>query len=139
MPAHTGRFHLEGRWIACLLIVLLSLSAGCSGAAKTSSAPAAVEAYLTALVNRDANRLSSLSCAAWEAQARQELTAFTAVKITLQDPNCQETGKNGNFTLVSCSGKIVANYNGEDSEISLEDRVFKTVQEGGDWRMCGYQ
>ena len=83
--------------------------------------------------------LTSLSCAAWEADAKTELNSFGAVTARLEDLSCNEAGKDGNFTLVACTGKIIANYNGEDQTINLADRTYKMVQEGGDWRMCGYR
>lgn len=124
-----------------LCLVLLVLLAGCKGKgnAKGNTSTGAVQAYLEALVAKDANKLSELSCKAWEPQARQELDSFAAVTPTLKDLNCTKTGKGGDATLVSCSGKIVANYNGEDQEINLSDRVFKAIEEGGEWRMCGYK
>ncbi len=124
----------------CLLALagLLFLTA-CSGSIKADNPAAAVEAYDQALVSKDANKLSSLSCAAWEADAKTELDSFAAVSANLVDPNCQESGQDGDYTLVSCTGKIIANYNGEDLEINLGDRIYKAIQEGGEWRMCGYR
>jgi outer membrane murein-binding lipoprotein Lpp len=126
------------------LIWLLALAgsvllAACSGSAKANNAAAAVQAYEQALVSKDADMLSNLSCAAWEADAKTELDSFAAVSVKLVEPNCQESGTDGDYTLVSCSGKIVANYNGENLEINLGDRIYKAIQEDGEWRMCGYR
>jgi hypothetical protein len=57
----------------------------------------------------------------------------------LKDLDCQETGKDGDITLVRCSGKIEANYGNEILEIDLTRRAFQTVYEAGEWRMCGYR
>jgi hypothetical protein len=122
-------------WINILLGLLI---AGCAGS-QTNTAPATTQAYINALVSKDATMLTSLSCAAWEADAKTELDSFGAVTARLEDLSCKETGKDGNFTLVACTGKIIANYNGEDQTINLADRTYKMVQEGGDWRMCGYR
>ena len=88
---------------------------------------------------KDANRLANLSCAAWEAEAKNELDSFGAVSARLEEPSCQISGEDGEYTLVSCTGKIIADYNGENLEINLGDRTYKAINEGGDWRMCGYR
>src|SRR5512146_557497 len=91
-------------WLLLAGVLMLTL-AGCASGGKSNSAAAAIEAYNQALVAKDENRLSTLSCAAWEADAKTELNSFGAVKTTLQDQKCQESGKDGDLTLVSCTGK----------------------------------
>lgn len=125
---------------AIMAIFTLLILAGCSGGGQSGSGAAgAVEAYNQALVAKDAERLSTLSCADWEQDARTELESFGAVKTTLEDMRCQESGTEGDFTLVTCSGKISADYNGEILEIDLADHTYQVKMEGGDWRMCGYR
>jgi len=114
----------------------LTLSA-CSG--NRSGPVDAIQSYLQALVNKDTEHISTLACSAWEADARTELESMTAVTVSLQDLNCQESGKDGDVTLVSCSGKIVANYGNEVLEIDLSERKYQAVYEAGEWRMCGYR
>ncbi len=126
------------RMFSFFVLYLLTVSwlAACS----ESSGPAkAVKAYYEALAAKDASRLANASCAAWEADAKTELESFGAVQISLGEVSCQESGHDGEFTLVSCSGKISADYNGEILEIDLADHTYKAIQEGGDWRMCGYK
>lgn len=120
-----------------LSVLLLLALVACSSAA--GGAPQAVQEYLQALVSQDTNRLVARSCAEWESQARQELESFVAVKARLEQLSCQVGEKEGSYTLVTCSGKIVANYNGEDQEIKLSDRTYRAIQEGSEWRMCGYR
>ncbi len=120
-----------------LVLIILGLSA-CSGQG-SSNASTAVENYLTALVAKDANQIINYSCAAWEENARQELRTFDAITVKLQDLSCQESGQEGETNLVSCTGKIVANYGNEILEIDLSERDFQAVNEGGEWRMCGYR
>lgn len=125
-----------------VLTILLSslfvlLLAGCAGG--KSEAAATVEAYLAALVGRQADKLSTLSCAAWESSALTELDAFQNVEAQLVDLSCSETGKDGDTTLVTCGGKITASYNGELQEFPLGDRVYELVDEGGELRVCGYR
>jgi hypothetical protein len=123
-------------WLGILVIVLAA--AGCSGSSSDAAA-AAIENYLDALVSKDAPRLVNASCAAWEVDANLELDSLAAVTVNLRDMDCQVSGQDGEVTLVSCTGALVANYEGEDQELLLSDRVYQVIQEGGEWRMCGYQ
>jgi hypothetical protein len=126
------------RTVSILLLVVFTCLAlpGCS---KKTGAATAIETYIKALVARDANALKNASCAQWEGYAQVELDSFTAVSITLDGLSCQEAGKDGTGTLVSCTGKIKASYNGENQELDLNNRTYRAVQEGSDWRMCGYK
>ena len=123
--------------ILLLASLFLALLAGCAGGKADSAA--AVEAYLTALVNGQADQLATLSCADWESSALTELDAFQNVAAQLVDLACSETGKDGETTLVTCSGKITASYNGELQDFPLGDRVYQLVSEGGELRVCGYR
>lgn len=122
--------------LIALLLSLLLLSA-CSSA-KAESAQT-VEAYLQAMIAKQSDTLSNLSCADWESSALTEMDAFQNVEAQLVDPNCSESGKDGDTILVTCSGKITASYDGEQQEFPLSDRVFQVVTEGGELRVCGYR
>jgi hypothetical protein len=119
------------------LIVLGFLLAACSGGGGTASG--AIEAYLQSLVAGDPVQAVNLACAAWEEQARTEAASFESVEVSLEDLACQEAGASGEATLVSCTGRILAVYEGEQQEISLAGRTYRAVQEGGEWKMCGYE
>ena len=121
-----------------LILALLLLLAACSAASPVNSAASAVESYLQSLVRRDLNGAVNASCAAWEEQARLEYNSFEAVKLELQDVQCKETGQDSPYTLVACTGTIVANYGNEDLQIDVADRSYQVIQEGGEWKMCGY-
>jgi hypothetical protein len=125
--------------VAAILFTLSTLLTACGGAAAGGGAPQAVEAYLQALVAGDQPKLTSLSCAAWEENAKLEVDSFQGVKAALDGVSCKETGKDGDAALVTCDGKIVATYGNENQELPLNARTYKAVQEGGEWRMCGYQ
>jgi hypothetical protein len=122
-----------------LVIITVVFLGGCGGASQGSGAAGAVEDYLQALASRDLNRVVSASCAEWEPQARVEYDSFAAVKLELKDLSCQETGQAQPYTLVGCRGTIIANYGAEDLEIDVADQTFQVIQEGGEWRVCGYQ
>ena len=123
--------------LSFILLAWLGLSA-CNTGTSAASAPAAVEGYLQALVAKDENQMINLSCAAWEAQAKQEFNSFSAVELKLENLECQTTGQQGEYTLVSCSGSMIASYGAEDLQIDVAERNYQLIQEGGDWRVCGY-
>lgn len=125
-----------------LALVLLSVFflAGISACSNDSGGPAAaIESYNHALVEGKADQLSTLSCADWEADAQNELASFAAVEVSLENMACSESNKEGDNVLVSCSGKIIANYGNEVLEIDLADRLYLAILDGGEWRMCGYR
>jgi hypothetical protein len=107
-------------------------------ASNTDNAPVqTVEDYLTALVEKDANRLTTLSCGDWEDDALLELDSFQAVTARLEGLACEQTGTDGDTALVLCNGNIVATYNNEDQQLDLSVRTYQVVQEGGEWLVCG--
>ena len=121
--------------IVFMALAALSLTACASS---DSSAPVkAVEDYLTALVEKDADRLSTLVCGGWEEHALIELDSFQAVSTRLDGLACEQTGTDGDRALVLCNGKIIATYTNEDQEIDLSTRTYEVTQEGGDWVVCG--
>jgi hypothetical protein len=122
-----------------LIVLAAGALAGCaSGGASAGAAQTTVQSYLQALTAKDATKLSNLSCKTWESQATMELDSFQAVATTLNGVACKETGKDGANTLVTCTGKIVASYNGENQNLDLSGRTYQVTQEGGEWRVCGY-
>jgi hypothetical protein len=123
-------------FLACMAGLLALLSA-CTTA--ESEAVQAVNTYLEALAAKDADRLVSASCADWESSARLEMDSFAAVTPELVEVLCQESEMDGEATLVACTGQIKLDYNGEIMDLELSGQLFRTVQEGGEWRMCGYQ
>ncbi len=120
-----------------LLLTLITLLTGCSGTG--GDAASGVENYLEALVNKDAPRLVNYSCAKWEADANLELDSFAAVEVRLENMACQVNGEDGEIALVACTGALIANYEGEDQQFDLADRIYEVVNEGGEWRVCGYR
>jgi len=126
------------RFFLILFTIIATLSLAACGAANTNDAPAkAVEDYLNALVEKDADRLSTLVCGEWEDEALIELDSFQAVSTRLEGLACEQTGTDGDTALVLCNGKIIATYTNEDQEIDLSTRTYQLTQEGGDWLVCG--
>jgi hypothetical protein len=126
--------------ILALISILLLLPFGLAGCDSVDSgATVAIESYLKALEDKDLNQMINLSCTEWESQAKLEYDSFAAVDVTLEEVHCQENGGQNEYTLVSCTGRIIASYGAEDLVIELSERGIKAVQQGGEWRMCGYQ
>jgi len=120
-----------------LALVVPMLLGACSGG--TQPAAKAVEDYVNALVAKNADRLSALSCANWESSALTEMDSFQAVQIRLEGLACTVSGTDGANTLVSCQGKIIASYNNEDQTFDLSLRTYQVVQQGGNYLVCGYK
>jgi hypothetical protein len=121
-----------------LLILLAFMQVACQKS-QASSVSGVVEDYFEALVAKDANQAVNLSCADWEEQAQLDADTFAINPATAENIQCKTAGEDGDATLVSCTGKLVLDYNGEKQEIDLAGRVYRVVQEGSEWRMCGYK
>ena len=122
--------------ILILVIVSTLLLSAC--ASKSNNGPTkAVEDYLNALVAKDSNRLTTLSCKDWENEALLELDSFQAVTTKLDGMSCAQTGTDGDTALILCKGKIITTYNNENQELDLSTRTYQVVQQGSDWLVCG--
>lgn len=124
-------------FLIVLVTILFTLLLTACGSGKTDAPAKAVEDYLNALVAKDADRLSTLSCGEWEDDALLELDSFQAVTARLEGLACEQTGTDGDTALVLCKGNIVATYNDEDQELDLSVRTYQVLQEGGEWLVCG--
>ncbi|HEY5730377.1 MAG TPA: hypothetical protein VIS72_10025 [Anaerolineales bacterium] len=109
-----------------------------SACASNTDAPAqAVENYLNALVDKEADKLPTLVCGEWEEDALIELDSFQAVTATLENVSCSQTGTDDETALVLCTGNIVLSYDNENQNIDLSTRTYQVVEQGGDWLVCG--
>jgi len=118
-------------------ILAAALALAACGTSDAEAPAQAVENYLTALVEKDGNRLPTLVCGDWEADALIELDSFQAVTARLENLACSQTGTDGETALILCTGNIVATYNGEDQALDLSGRTFQVTQEAGEWLVCG--
>jgi hypothetical protein len=119
-----------------LIVCALSLLMTACGT-KQDRAGIAVESYLNAMVSKDSSKLSALSCSDWEQSAQTELDSFQAVEVKLQNAICATTGKEGDKTLVTCQGKLVATYGSENQELDLSKHTYLVIEQGGEWLVCG--
>jgi hypothetical protein len=122
-----------------VLLILLAFMIVTCQKSQDSDASSVVGDYFKALVAKDANQAVNLSCAGWEEQAQIDADTFAINPATAENVQCKTAGGDGDATLVTCTGKLVLDYNGETQEINLADRTYRVVQEGGEWRMCGYK
>ncbi len=121
-----------------MLIALALAGIVLTACSSNTDAPAqAVENYLNALVNKEADKLPTLVCGEWEEDALIELDSFQAVTARLENVACSQTGTDGDTALVLCTGNIVATYNDEDQKLDLSVRTYQVVEQGGDWLVCG--
>ena len=124
-------------WVSLTVTICFLVLSACS--AKQSPSVQAVQTYLKALAAKDADTMVSVSCADWESSARLELDSFTAVTPELVDLQCEEASTQDGAVLVACTGMLKLDYEGEVQNLDLSGQFFRTTQEGGEWRMCGYQ
>jgi hypothetical protein len=117
------------------LILFLSLIVLIAACSQTGDPGAVMLKYLEARVAADANAIRGLSCAAWESQAAMQADSFRSMNAQLQDVTCQQSGTDGDTTLVTCGGQIVTTYEGENREWALG--TYRMIQEDGEWKMCG--
>jgi len=115
------------------------LTSACTAINQPPDASAAVTSYLEALADKNEIGMVNASCTTWESQARQEYASFAAVTVSLKDVRCTVLSQSEGTAQVSCEGQIIANYGAEDLVIKLNERTYLVVNEGGEWRMCGYQ
>ena len=128
------------RKFAPFVFLMLATALLISACGKASDPAAkAVEDYLSALVNKDASAISSLSCADWESDALLELDSLQAVTTRLENLACTTSSTDETSTQVNCQGKIIATYNNENQELDLSVRTYQVVQQGGEYLVCGYK
>ncbi|KAA3643242.1 MAG: hypothetical protein DWQ07_22255 [Chloroflexi bacterium] len=121
-------------------VLLIVISSILLAACQSGPGPeAAIEGYILALVDKDEDSLISLSCNAWEEGARTDARAYDGVETRLEGLECEQSSASDGEAIVSCTGTIIGTYNGEDRPIDLAARDFLAVEEGGEWRMCGYR
>jgi hypothetical protein len=125
---------LRFRLFAFVLITLSFVLAAC---ADEGSASDAVENYLKAKIASDADKLTSLSCKDWEAQALLDAAPFESVDAKFDGMSCKEAGKEDQFTLVTCEGTLSFEYQGELRKQNLSEVSYLTIKENGEWKMCG--
>ena len=118
----------------CLLfgLILTACGGGSTPASNNDDAGKIVLQYLQAKIDSKRDTLQSLLCASQESNLDRETQSFSGVKAHLDNVICQ---KDANANTVTCSGAIVAEYNGENTNFPLTK--YNVVQEDGQWKWCG--
>jgi len=119
----------------CFLIGFAGMLAACGGGGASTTEDAAgqvVHQYMQAKIDTNADSIRNLLCAAQEANLDREAQSFAGVKAHLENVTCNQ---DANANTVTCSGAIVAEYNGENTTFPLTK--YNVVQEDGQWKWCG--
>lgn len=111
-----------------------ALLVSCGGGGSSSPAET-VQNYLEAKVEGDAETIRGLICVEMEGLIAQEAASFASVEARLEDASCAQSGTDGAYTLVLCTGQIVATYGTEDTSFPLG--TYRAVEEDGEWKWCG--
>ncbi|PJF32610.1 MAG: hypothetical protein CUN52_00755 [Phototrophicales bacterium] len=134
-----------------LLVLMISLLAGCGGGEGSPTTSDSTEAvttesgavqvvlrHLTLLVNKDEMGFAQTLCPAYEGDGMREFRSFGAVEASLNDVSCAEDGTNGDVVLVLCTGTIDLVYQGEDTRgLDLSRVPYRVINDDGEWKVCG--
>ncbi|MCD4687143.1 MAG: hypothetical protein K8S97_14540 [Anaerolineae bacterium] len=138
MPTHTIHKRQPPRPIRSALWLILLFALLLTACAESAKPEDAVPPYLKALLSNDQDQLLKSVCPAWEAEAQRDLDAFSGITGELQNADCEKAGAADGYTLVTCTGTMVLDYNGELRDRPLEGQTYRVKQIDGDWKMCGY-
>jgi len=127
------------RLCIAIIVILGLILAGCGGSAGNAAininedaAGNIVIQYLQAKIDGKKDTLQGLLCASQEANLDREAASFSGIKAHLDNAVCK---KDANANTVTCSGAIVADYNGENTSFPLTK--YDVIQEDGQWKWCG--
>ena len=121
-----------------IIVIFGLMLAGCGGGGTApinindDAAGNVVLQYLQAKIEGKKDTLQGLLCASQEANLDREAASFSGVKAHLENAVCK---KDADANTVTCSGAIVADYNGENTNFPLTK--YNVVQEDGQWKWCG--
>ena len=113
-----------------LLIILTVIMTACVSSGEQAGPADTVLQYMQAKIDGNTELLASLLCAELESTLNREAQSFATVDAMLEDAACTSDGD-----IVTCTGAIVADYGGEDTEFPLTS--YRVVQEDGTWKWCG--
>ena len=124
----TGKRAMAGGIWTILLLSLILVACGGGG-----DPAEAVEGYLQAKVEGDAEQIRALLCSEMESVLDREIHTFDSVTgVTIEGMACQRVGDGD---VVDCQGTIVALYGSEETEFPLV--AYRVVEEDGEWKWCG--
>ncbi len=66
--------------------------------------------------------------------AKRDADAFSGITGKLQGAECRTAGTDGEYTLVTCTGTMALENDGERRDRSLASQTFRVKQVHGDWQ-----
>ena len=90
-----------------------------------------VLSFLTAKAAGDRETLSTLICVAQETELDAQALSFAGYGARLENAVCNVASAD----LVTCTGQIAVNYNGEARNFPLG--TYAVIEERGAWKWCG--
>jgi hypothetical protein len=112
--------------------------AACGGGGGAGDPGKTTESYLQAKIAGEESAIRGLLCAEMETVLDREVNAFASVTgVELVDMACtRDAASSGEGeAVVTCAGKIVAQYGTENTEFPLAS--YRLVQEDSEWKWCG--
>jgi hypothetical protein len=113
-----------------IILSLILMVVACAPSGEQADPSDTVLQYMQAKIDGDKDALSTLLCAELESTLNREAQSFVTVDAVLEDATCTSDDD-----VVTCTGAIVADYGGEDTEFPLMS--YHVVQEDDVWKWCG--
>lgn len=99
-----------------------------------------VEVYLDAVTaKKPIAEVIGYVCADYETDARTEADSYGAVTAKLSDLECKTEMLETDRAVVTCTGSISVNYNGETRAIDLTDFRYTLHSVDQQWKICGVE
>ena len=123
------------RYLILITLLLTLLLAGCAKEGKSTDV---IGNYIKAKAAADQDKLVDLACNAWQQNALLDAAPFASTENKVENMKCSETGTDGDYTLVACTGTLIVGYGGEaPREQDLGAVTYRAIKEDGEWKMCG--
>ncbi len=124
--------------VRLILFSLMILSVVLTACSKIENSPAnTVQAYWEAVVARDRDTISQLTCADYEVTALNNFDSFQSVELKLEGISCASSELPDGSAEVNCTGLLKASYGAEDTDFDLSIYRYQMVSEKGSWLICG--
>ena len=124
--------------VRLILLSLFLFSVILTACSKLESSPAnTVQAYWEAVVARDRESISQLTCADYESTALNNFDSFQSVDIKLEGINCVTSEQTDNSAEVNCTGLLKASYGAEVTDFDLSIYRYQMLNDKGSWLICG--
>jgi len=124
--------------VRLILFSLLIFSVVLAACSKIENSPAnTVQAYWEAVVARDRDTISQITCADYEGTALNNFDSFQSVELKLEGISCTTSEQSDGSVEVNCNGLLKASYGAEDTDFDLSIYRYQMVNDKGSWLICG--